>query len=63
MSKVYATFSGFVGFEGVPTEIHDGDEYPADHPLVQANPHLFAAPPQRVTPRREAREVRESRRG
>ncbi len=58
MSKVYATYSGFVGHMGVPVEIHDGDEYPDDHPVVVANPHLFTEPQRRVTPRRDAREAR-----
>lgn len=45
MSKVQATYSGFVGHEGVPVLLHDGDEYDSDHSLVQARPELFTDPP------------------
>lgn len=45
MSKVTATYSGFVGHEGVPVLLHDGDEYDSDHSLVQARPELFTEPP------------------
>jgi len=59
MSTVKATFNGFVGHEGVPVLLHDGDEYEADHPLVEARPELFTEPepepelaPKRVLGRR-----------
>jgi hypothetical protein len=54
MSKVTATYSGFVGHEGVPVWVTDGDEYEADHPLVQTHPELFTKPPAPKQP--EARE-------
>jgi hypothetical protein len=44
MSTVIATYSGFVGHNGVPVQLHDGDEYDSSHPLVQANPHMFGEP-------------------
>lgn len=44
MSKVYATYSGFVGFDGVPVLLADGAEYDDTHPLVQAHPELFTEP-------------------
>ncbi len=44
MSKVTATYSGFVPVDGVPVQLQDGDEYEADHPLVQARPELFTEP-------------------
>lgn len=45
MSKVQSTYHGFVGHEGVPVLLHEGDEYDADHPLVSAQPNLFTEPP------------------
>lgn len=45
MSKVKATYDGFVGHEGVPVLLHDGDEYDSGHPLVAARPELFTSPP------------------
>lgn len=44
MSKVKATYGGFVGFQGVPVLLHEGEEYDADHPLVAARPELFSEP-------------------
>lgn len=44
MSKVKATYGGFVGFEGVPVLLHEGEEYDAGHPLVAARPELFSEP-------------------
>lgn len=46
MSTVKATFSGFVGFGGVPVELHEGDVYDADNPLVAAHSDKFTAPPE-----------------
>ena len=45
MSKVNATYSGFVSHEGVPVLLSAGDEFEADHPLVAARPDLFTKPP------------------
>lgn len=44
MSKVNATMSGFVGHEGVPVWVNEGDEYDENHPLVVANPDKFTEP-------------------
>lgn len=44
MSKVNATYGGFVGLNGVPVLLADGDEYDENHPLVQAHPHMFTEP-------------------
>lgn len=44
MSTVKAIIDGFVGFSGVPILLHDGDEYDAEHPLVQAHPEMFTEP-------------------
>lgn len=51
MSKVNATFGGFVGHEGVPVLLAVGDEYEADHPLVMARPELFTKPPEPKQPK------------
>lgn len=45
MSKVYATINGFVGHGGQSVPIQEGDEYDADHELVQAHPQHFTARP------------------
>lgn len=58
MSNVRAVYEGFVGHEGVPVLLHEGDEYDADHPLVVARPELFTDPPARRVlskPKAEAR--------
>jgi len=47
MSTVKAIYSGFVGHEGVPVLLNDGDDYDVEHPLVQARPELFTEPPTR----------------
>lgn len=44
MSTVKATIDGFVGFNGVPILLHDGDDYDSEHPLVQAHPEMFTEP-------------------
>lgn len=44
MSKVTATYDGFVPVDGVPVQLQSGDEYETDHPLVQARPELFTKP-------------------
>jgi hypothetical protein len=44
MSTVKATYDGFVGLNGVPVLLHDGDEYDSEHPLVQAQPDKFTEP-------------------
>jgi hypothetical protein len=44
VSKVTATYSGFVGLDGVPVLLNDGDEYDETHPLVQRRPDLFTEP-------------------
>jgi hypothetical protein len=55
MSKVTATYSGFVPVDGVPVQLQSGDEYEADHPLVQARPELFTEPePEPVKPAAKA---------
>ncbi len=57
MSKVTATYSGFVPVDGVPVQLQDGDEYEADHPLVVARPELFTEPepePEPVKPAAKA---------
>lgn len=41
MSKVYATFNGFVGHNGQSVWLAEGDEYDAGHPLVKAQPQHF----------------------
>jgi len=51
MSKVTAVYNGFVGHEGVPVLLHEGDEWDADDALVQAQPALFTEPPKRPSPR------------
>lgn len=56
MSKVHATYSGFVGLDGVPVLLNDGDEYDDGHPLVQARPDLFTEPPTRRQQRQAAAE-------
>lgn len=40
--KVRATFSGFIGHQGVPVYIHEGEERPADDELAKAFPQHFA---------------------
>jgi hypothetical protein len=47
MSTVKATFDGFVGLNGVPVLLADGDEYDSEHPLVEAHPEMFTEPPAR----------------
>ena len=37
MSTVKATYDGFVGLDGVPVLLADGDVYESDHPLVVAH--------------------------
>jgi hypothetical protein len=44
MSKVTATYDGYVGVEGVPVLVTSGDEYDSEHPLVQNRPELFTEP-------------------
>lgn len=41
--KARSIFSGFVGHEGVPVYIHEGEERPADDELVKAFPQHFQA--------------------
>lgn len=43
MSKVYATMSGFVGFDGQSVWLGEGDEYDENHPLVKARPGDFTS--------------------
>jgi periplasmic protein TonB len=42
MSTVKATYSGFVSHDGIPVMLSAGEEYDADHPLVEARPDLFS---------------------
>jgi len=60
MSKVRALISGFVGLNGVPIPVHEGDEWDADDALVQARPDLFSEPvePEKPARRAVAREPR-----
>lgn len=44
MSKVNATYDGYVGVDGVPVLLSAGDEYDSEHPLVQSRPELFTEP-------------------
>jgi hypothetical protein len=44
MSKVTATFDGFVGHGGSSVPLNSGDEYDSEHPLVKAHPGLFTEP-------------------
>lgn len=44
MSTVRATYSGFVGLNGMPVLLNDGDEYDENHPMVQAHPQHFTEP-------------------
>lgn len=44
MSKVNAIYSGFVGLDGMPVMLHEGEEYDEMHPLVQAQPQHFTEP-------------------
>lgn len=44
MSKVNATYSGFVGLNGMPVLLHEGDDYDDTHPMVQAHPEHFTEP-------------------
>ena len=46
MSKVKANMDGFVGLDGVPVLLHAGEEYDAEHALVQARPDLFDEVPE-----------------
>lgn len=60
MSTVKATFSGFVGLDGVPVLVHEGEVWDAGHPLVQARPELFtepAAEPKRPTIRGKSKDA------
>jgi hypothetical protein len=54
MSKVKAKVGGFVGHEGVPVLLVEGEERDADDALVQARPDLFTEPP---APRRVAQRM------
>lgn len=59
MSKVTATFDGFVGHNGVPVQLQSGDEYDSEHSLVQARPDLFTEPePEPVKPATKATAVK-----
>lgn len=42
--KVQSKYSGFVGVDGVPVLVHEGEDYDSEHPLVQARPDLFTEP-------------------
>lgn len=44
MTTVKALFDGFVGHGGIPVELHAGDEYDADDPVVTTNPDKFTEP-------------------
>ena len=44
MSTVKATFSGFIGHDGVPTWVNEGDEFDENDPLVVASPDKFTEP-------------------
>lgn len=46
MSQVKANYNGFVGLNGVPVLLHEGDVYDADHALVAARPDLFDEVPE-----------------
>lgn len=54
MSKVQATYSGFVGLDGVPVLLTEGAEYDEGHPMVQAHPQMFTEPPTRRQARQQA---------
>jgi hypothetical protein len=41
--RVRSTFSGFIGYQGVPVYIHEGEERPADDELARAFPQHFVA--------------------
>lgn len=43
-SKVTATYTGWVGLNGMPVLLSEGAEYDDDHPLVQAMPQHFTEP-------------------
>lgn len=60
MSKVQATYSGFVGHDGVPVLLTEGAEYDENHPVVQANPGMFTEPPTRRQARQAAAEKKPS---
>lgn len=62
MSKVYATRSGFVGFNGQSVWVHEDDEYDASDPLVKAMPaDMFVARPPAGAVVAEAKKQRGSR--
>jgi hypothetical protein len=44
MSKVKATYSGFVSHDGIPVLLSAGEEYDTEHPLVGARSDLFSTP-------------------
>jgi len=56
MSKVSALITAFVGLNGVPHPLVAGDEYDESHPLVQAHPQHFTAPPE-IEPPPEGRRL------
>jgi hypothetical protein len=60
MSTVKATFDGFVGLNGVPVLLHDGDEYDMEHPLVQAHPDLFTEPATRRQVKQQQQTVKKA---
>jgi hypothetical protein len=47
MSKVRAKVGGFVGHEGIPVLLVEGEERDSEDSLVQARPDLFTEPPRR----------------
>lgn len=47
MSKVKAKVGGFVGHEGVPVLLVEGEQRDENDPLVKARPDLFTEPPKR----------------
>lgn len=53
MSTVKSLINGFVGLDGVPVLLHEGEERDAEDALVLARPDLFSEPA--TEPQRTAR--------
>ena len=62
MSTVKATYDGFVGLNGVPVLLNEGDEYDSEHPLVQQHPDMFTEPPTRRQAKQQQQQTPPSKR-
>jgi hypothetical protein len=61
MSTVQAQIDGFVGYSGGEVRLHFGEEYPANHPLVEERPDLFTQPKRQVTVKKAAEKAAEKK--